>query len=340
VARRDLRWLPWRGNGPAFDSEILLPGRLEKSLTDYGIDDARIIKRFSAAVDGITSGGGAAPVPHVCCLVADGDRMGAALGELTDPDSHREFSKRLAGFAGRAREIVNEQGFTVYAGGDDVLGFVSPAASLMIAERLREAFERAVGEIDGISRKPTLSVGLGIGHVFDGMAHLLELGRQAERVAKGDGETEQRDALGIIINRRSGGTTSFRGRWQTDPAGRILELAGLIDRGRLPMGKIHELKRMLQRLPEPGRVGADAAGFARVLAGEVGRILARSGGDTGGGDESGPKLSPGIVHLDIATAADAGDYATCHRGVQGWVNACLVAREFRGVTRREENDDG
>jgi len=339
VARRDLGWLGWRADGLAFDAEVLLPGRLQSTLADYGVEDPAVIEQFKAAVARLTArdGGGSPPIPHVCCLVADGDRMGVALGELADPERHRELSRRLARFAGQAREIVNEHGFTVYAGGDDVLGFVSPAASLATAEKLRDAFATAVGEVEGLRTRPTLAVGLGIGHIFDGMAHLLELGRQAERVAKGNGESDPRDALGIIVDRRSGGTTGFRGRWQTDPAGRIRTLAGLIDRGTLPMGKIHEVKRMLGRLPKIAEAGPEyAARFTKVLSGEVRRILGRSGGD----DPRTDKLTPATVLLDLAEPAEGGRYADCHRAVTAWVNACLVAREFRGPARREEGTDG
>jgi CRISPR-associated protein Cmr2 len=247
----------------------------------------------------------------------------------------------LAGFARHAREIVNRHGFTVYSGGDDVLGFVPPATSLVVAEQLRDAFAAAVGGIRGISQSPSLSVGLGIGHIFDGMAHLLELGRQAERVAKGNGEAEPRDALGIIVDHRSGGTTAFRGRWQTRPTDRIRGLARLIAGGRLPMGKIHEVKRMLQRLPVPGELDSRAlAGFAKVLDGEVRRILGRAGGDSSAEATRGPRLDPAAVLLDIPPPVGAGEYARCHAAVADWVNACLVAREFRGTAAAEEESDG
>jgi len=343
VARRDLGWLAWRNDGAAFDGEILMPGRLAMSLADYGIEDRQIVERFEKAVRRLAApaAAGPPPVPHVCCLVADGDRMGAALGELTDPDAHREFSRQLAGFASRAREIVNTYGFTVYSGGDDVLGFVPPATSLMVAEQLRDAFAAAVGGIRGVSQKPTLSVGLGIGHIFDGMAHLLELGRQAERVAKGNGEAEPRDALGIIVDRRSGGTTVFRGRWQMRPTAWIRGLVGLIDAGHLPMGKIHEVKRTLLRLPVPGQIEPQAAaGFAKVLDGEVRRILGRADGNSSGKEAREAPLDPATVMLEISAASQAGGYARCHGAVENWVKACLVAREFRGTVRNGEVNDG
>lgn len=343
VARRDLSWLAWRSDGVAFDGEILLPGRLRLSLADYGIEDPRIVERFEETVKRLTGrdAAGPPPVPHACCVVADGDRMGAALGELADPDAHRGFSRQLAGFAGHAREIVNRYGFAVYSGGDDVLGFVPPATSLVVAEQLREAFAAAVGGIRGISQPPTLSVGLGIGHIFDGMAHLLQLGRQAEGIAKGNAAAEPRDALGIIVDRRSGGTTAFRGRWQTRPTERIRGLADSITAGRLPMGKIHEVKRMLQRLPVPGRIDAPLrAGFAKVIDGEVRRILGRAGGGSSAEQTRGPRLNPDHVMLEIRPGAGAGDYVRCHGAVEDWVNACLVAREFRGAAGSTEARDG
>ncbi len=47
------------------------------------------------------------PNPYLAVLVADGDKMGAAISALNSPDAHREFSSALAGFANSARAIVN-----------------------------------------------------------------------------------------------------------------------------------------------------------------------------------------------------------------------------------------
>ena len=81
VSRRDLGWLAWRNDGMAFDGEILLQDRLKQGLKEYGVEDPDIVHRFHELIDQLTrqDGAGLPPVPHVCCLVADGDHMGTAL---------------------------------------------------------------------------------------------------------------------------------------------------------------------------------------------------------------------------------------------------------------------
>jgi CRISPR-associated protein Cmr2 len=44
------------------------------------------------------------PEPYLAILVADGDRMGAAISALESPEDHRWFSQALAGFAGEERQ--------------------------------------------------------------------------------------------------------------------------------------------------------------------------------------------------------------------------------------------
>ena len=58
-------------------------------------------------------------------LVADGDRMGAAISEIGDMKGHQDFSSTLSEFAGKAKKVVESfHGVCVYTGGDDVLAFL------------------------------------------------------------------------------------------------------------------------------------------------------------------------------------------------------------------------
>jgi len=85
-------------------------------------------------------------------------------------------------------------------------------------------------------------------------------------------------------------------------------------RDRLSWRKVYEIASILARLPEPGKV--DAAGWARVLALEVRRSLARVEGGT---------LSP----EDAGLALDEnGGYAALHDHVRAWVARMLIARTF------------
>ena len=246
------------------------------------------------------------PPSYVACLVADGDRMGLAINGLCSTDAHRELARKLGAFPAEAKRIIEQDhdGITVYAGGDDVLAFVPVCRAVACAEALRKEFASAVGDAldsayridrdaghatpigDARPAAPTLSVGIGIGHVLDSMGHLRDLGGHAEKTAK-----QRRNALAVLVDLRSGGHHLWSALWNDDPAGQLARDIDLLDGGagrpaRLPMAKVHELSRLLRGFSVPAAPSiarpADRAAplepdaGALVLRGEITRILART----------------------------------------------------------------
>jgi CRISPR-associated protein Cmr2 len=275
------------------------------------------------------------PYPYVACLVADGDRVGRAIDTLASADAHRAFSKSLSSFAHDARRIVEQEyrGSLVYAGGDDVLAFLPLPEVLACADALRRGFatvmDRACAAIPEADR-PTLSVGIGVGHVMESMGDLLALGREAERLAKhGQGGSGDRNALAVIVDKRSGGRRSWRARWDEwngDPVARVradVELLG----EQLSSGKVYEVARTLRRLPEPDR--ANEPGWVRALVLDVRRSLSRVGADGG--------VDPAAVGLTLDQQAE---YPNLHAEVSGWVERMLIARTFAmAVPRRRRHGE-
>jgi len=246
------------------------------------------------------------PPSYVACLVADGDRMGQAIDGLHSAAAHRELARMLGAFPAAARRIIEQDhdGIAVYAGGDDVLAFVPVCRAVGCAEALRVAFASAARDaVDAAHRidrgaglapaapdagppAPTLSVGLGVGHILDSMGHLRDLGARAEKAAK-----QTRNALAVLVDRRSGGDHLWSATWSDDPAGQLARDVARLDRGggrpaHLPMSKVHELARLSRQFSAPGArpsarpvdraapLEPDAG--ARVLRGEITRILART----------------------------------------------------------------
>ena len=302
----------------AFDGSVLLPNRWRSVFEEQGLQGdpeawgLQHVRPLFRKLD--------EPYPYVACIVADGDRMGRAIDGIGSADAHRGFSKALAGFAEEARKIVEQQhrGALVYAGGDDVLAFVPLAEALACAEALRTAFENTMGTgcpSIAAEKRPTLSVGLGIGHVMESMGDLLALGRQAEREAKRD-----RNALGVLVDKRSGGTRVWRAQWSTGPV-RVLTDAAALLRDRISSRKVYEIASILTRLPRPDEATGD--GWTRVLALEVKRALSRIEGSGLRPDEVGLALDP-----------NAG-YATLHARVGAWVARLLIARTFDRAAIRE-----
>lgn len=301
-----------------FDGSVLLPSRWRPVFEEQGLQgepEAWGRQHVGPLLRKLDE-----PYPYVACLVADGDRMGRAIDNLGSADAHRAFSKALAGFADAARRVVEQQhrGALVYAGGDDVLAFVSLPEALTCADALRTAFESAMATACAslaADKRPTLSVGLGIGHVMESMGDLLTLGRQAEREAKRD-----RNALAVLVDKRSGGTRPWRAPWNTNPV-RALNEATTLLHDRIPSRKVYEIASILTRLPKPAEANGD--GWARVLALEVKRALSRIEGADLRPDEVGLALDP-----------NAG-YAALHAQVDAWVARLLIGRTFDRAAIRE-----
>jgi CRISPR-associated protein Cmr2 len=314
VARTDL---PCTAPFP-FDASVLLASRWRSVFDEQGLDGNAESwgRQHVQPILGKVS----EPYPYVACLVADGDHMGRAIDRLGSAHDHRTFSEALARFASDARKVVeqNHRGALVYAGGDDVLAFLPLPEALSCAEDLRKNFAGAMAsacESIPAEQRPTLSVGLGIGHVMESMGDLLALGRQAEREAKRD-----RNALAVLVDKRSGGTRTWHAQWSADPVGTLHDATALLQ-DRLPSRKVYEIASTLARLPEPGE--DEGGGWARVLALEVGRSLARVEGGA---------LRPESAGL----ALDAGaGYAALHARVRAWVARLLIARTFAQATPRE-----
>jgi CRISPR-associated protein Cmr2 len=237
--------------------------------------------------------------------------MGRAISSLTSADDHRAFSCALAGFAQQARQIVEQQhrGVLVYAGGDDVLAFLPLPEALACAEDLRNCFATAMASACAdIIPCPTLSVGLGIGHLLESLGELLALGRSAERLAK-----DIRNALAVIVEKRSGNTYAWRAGWDDGPAS-LLNTATQLLAQRLSSRKVYEIANLLERLPKPVQGTPDS--WSGVLAAELRWALART-------EEGG--LAPEDVGLQLDHATD---YPTLHACVRDWVERLLVARTF------------
>lgn len=315
-----------------FDATIFLRSRWASVFEERGLGTARDAEQWGQAHVAPLLGKLSDPCPYVACLVADGDHMGRAIERLPDARAHRGFSRALSGFAGEARRIVEQEhlGSLVYAGGDDVLAFLPLPEALACAGALRQGFARVMAAVCPAletAERPTLSVGLGVGHVMESMGELLALGRAAEAEAKGGelvGKRLDRNALAIVVDKRSGGRISWRARWTEwngDPAARLeADVALLTDQ--LSSGKIYEIARTLARLPPPA--GSRDPAWVRILTLEVRRSLAR----THAGEVS---VEPGAIGLSLDEQAS---YEALHREVKSWVDRMLVARAFAAAAPR------
>lgn len=303
VERRDLSWTELF----PFDASVLFPNRWRSVFQELGIEgDAELWGREYV---GPLLKEMHEPYPYVACLVADGDHMGRALDLLSDKTQHRDFSPALSKFATSARNIVEREhsGVLIYSGGGDVLAFLPLPEALACAEDLRRTFDFAIGSACGpvpANDRPTLSVGIGIGHIMEAMGDLLALGREAEREAK-----RERNSLAVLVDMRSGGRHTWSAQWDDDPAGSLRRSMEHLDE-LLSTRKLYEIASILRRLP-PG--SADAR-WATVMSREVRRALSRAGERSLTADQVGPTLN------------GSRDYDDLRLRVSAWVNRLLIAR--------------
>lgn len=299
-----------------FDASVVLESRWRPLFQELGIGDDPVTwgrECVKPLLEKLS-----VPYPYVACLVADGDRIGRYLGTLGDPEQHRAFSMALSQFAEEARSIVEQEhsGVLIYSGGDDALAFLPLPEVLACADRLRRAFADCVARAPAAASAaelPTLSVGVGIGHVMEGMGDLLALGREAEANAKND-----RNALSVIVDKRSGGRRCWRATWDRNPVEQLNRSILLLEE-RLSTRKVFEIAMLLRRLPD-GPIAE--AKWSEVLRREVERALARVGEGS---------LTPNEV--DLAFEARAS-YQQLRQHVSAWVDRVLIAREIaRSVPR-------
>lgn len=208
-----------------YDGESLYSSRVEAALQKYRQDPEAFdaYQNLQKNLRPLWRNG--EPCRYSALLLADGDRMGELLDKATTVEAHQTITLALSSFASSVEDIMREfKGHRIYAGGDDVLGFVPLDQAYDCAKALAEQFEKALSGVAkelGAENPPTLSVGLAITHIMTPLGHIRTLAARAEKIAKGDhinDLNQQRNALGITLAVRSGSTTDMRLRWDDDKA--------------------------------------------------------------------------------------------------------------------------
>lgn len=246
------------------DGAIFFEERLQDILIKPPKDHLQSARDELQAFLGATVGKGIRPSPYYALLLADGDRMGKIIDHQKSLKQHQELSQKLDGFAGGVRDIVEKQhsGALIYAGGDDVLALVPLHTVLACADALADDFAKKMdGFQDAENNTPTLSVGIAVAHFLEPMSDALTLARAAEKAAK-----VSRNALAIMVSKRSGSDRTIAGVWGTVdeqleqfiklhcddriPDGAAYEIATLADTygNDLPIDALqHETNRILGR---------------------------------------------------------------------------------------------
>jgi CRISPR-associated protein Cmr2 len=184
--------------------------RLSRYLKEHQADIDRLRRRI---LDSLSPRLSECP-SYYAILAADGDRMGQCISAQRDMDSHRRLSAALAEVAEEMKKVVNQHnGYTVYAGGDDLLAFLPVNQVLSCVCELAAAFRKAMEPFrGGSSEAGTLSIGVAIVHRMEMLQQSLEWAREAEREAK-----RWRNAIAIALHTRGGVPLTAVTAFKDDP---------------------------------------------------------------------------------------------------------------------------
>lgn len=205
-----------------FDGQLLYRNRLDAALSDNK-NSVNALRKLLDILNPIWHKYGE-PCSYWVMLLADGDRMGELLDKAKTIEEHQEITEALSTFAESVPAKMRDfRAQCVYAGGDDVLGFVALDKAVDCADALRQAFSACLKKVSDVlkaEKAPTLSVGLAICHISTPLGNVRRLAKHAEKVAKGDNypADQQRNGLGITLSVRSGSDSDWRVQW-SDEAG-------------------------------------------------------------------------------------------------------------------------
>ena len=246
-----------------FDAQMLYAFRLDNALSEaHDEPETRqalsVLRRCVEQISREKAGFGrsvGAPVPYAAILKADGDRMGKLLSCADSTERARTISRALHCFASSVPGIVRRyRGHAIYAGGDDVLALVPLAQAMDCSRALAKSFGDSLREIATkmdvpAAERPTLSVGLGIGHIMEPLGALRARAERAEHAAKGDATETPRNALAIALGIRSGAELHWRAQWSDAPAFEALDwMIRAFRDDQLPTRAAYDLRGVALRL--------------------------------------------------------------------------------------------
>lgn len=275
-----------------YDAQMLYSFRLDGALSSAEEDERHALENSRECfvrISGESNKAGDrvnAPVPYAAILKADGDRMDAFLSRARTAEQSRRISRALNRFAASVQATVREnRGHAIYAGGDDILAMVplanAPQCARALAAGFRDSLHSAATEMRvPPAESPSLSIGLGVGHIMEPLGALRARAERAESIAKGDTADAPRNALAIALGIRAGAELRWRAQWSDAAA--LDALSRFVDgyqRKLLPSRAAYDLRAVDRRMPWLRDARDPSAAGMRVA--EVRRMLDRARNVTG-----------------------------------------------------------
>ncbi|NTU95026.1 MAG: type III-B CRISPR-associated protein Cas10/Cmr2 [Bacteroidales bacterium] len=160
-------------------------------------------------------------------IVFDGDSFGKLWsGEGLEDEQQLErfqieLARNLHTFAREANKILSyPKGITVYAGGDDFLGFVNLNHLFKVMSELRIAYTNLIETPiikefnNSFTRSITFTAGVAIAHYKEPLSVVLGEARAAEKAAKKAFENDDKDAFSLSVLKHSGESLRCFYKWK------------------------------------------------------------------------------------------------------------------------------
>ncbi len=144
--------------------------------------------------------------PFYAVLMMDGDSLGK---QMSDTNKQTAITDGLAKFTAKVPDLVyKNNGFLIYAGGDDVLALVSLEDALSCALAVRQHYEACFKESD---IKTSISAAIIYTHINSPLKNILhEAHELLDDIAK---EKAGRDALAVRVYKGSGLAVEWANKW-------------------------------------------------------------------------------------------------------------------------------
>lgn len=253
---KDLKWLP--------DKEKNKIEEIYDSLKKHNID-------YSA---------------YYAIMLFDGDSMGEWLtgGRIKKSqlmNFHKELTGKLGEYAHFVRTYLTEPaGKTVYAGGEDFLGFLNINHLLKEMKELRGKFDEMLNQqtlkkyFINQEDNMTFSAGVAIAHFKTPLSEVLSWARKMEKEAKDVDENKDRFAIAVI--KHSGGIEKTVFKWKYDElwtVGVIDDISQKIINDEYSNTFIKQLNsEMITLMDNEGRTDIEY----KIITTEIKRLLERS----------------------------------------------------------------
>ncbi|MEM8527891.1 MAG: type III-B CRISPR-associated protein Cas10/Cmr2 [Bacteroidota bacterium] len=210
---------------------------------------------------------------YYAILLFDGDNMGKLLDGnylTTDKklaDFHHDFSEKLGLFAEEAKQYLDadNRGRTVYAGGDDFLGFVNLERLLEVLSYLRVQFNELVSKplqsYFKANSNITFSAGICIAHYKEPLNLVLKRTRAMEKKAK---DSTGKNAFAIAVIKGSGEDHSTVWGFENDNISKISKLIAQMRKEFISNTFLQQFQRLFQPLQASNELVEDTNGMYKT----------------------------------------------------------------------------